>query len=196
MFSSDLQNPAPLFAITINTGDYDDKDTCIVGVTHDEAAAQEYVDRMNALAGSVYAKRSAQQTYLIEWQKNHPQPRPFSRQIELLPVPKLPSNRAPTPEERAAKAAAQDENSTRTAKANEPFVAWFQEHQAASAQWERENLASEELDVKKLSHPSWSVEPVQWFVPPVTVPSLIPQRMCSTERPTRNLCIADPAATG
>ena len=176
MFASDLQNPAPLFAITLNTGDYDDKDTCIVGVTHDEAAAQEYVDRMNALAGSVYAKRSAQQTYLIEWQKSHPQPSPFSRQIELLPVPKLPSNRAPTPEERAAKAAAQDENSTRTAKANEPFVAWFQEHQAASAQWERENLASEELDVKKHSHPSWSVEPVQWFVPPVTVPSLDPAK--------------------
>lgn len=172
MFAADLQT-APLFAITLNTGDYDSHDTCIVGVTHDEAAAQAYVDRMNALARSVYAKRGEQQLYMTEWQKTHPQPSPSSRRVELLPVPKLPGNRAPTPEERAAKAAAQEENSTRTAKANEPFLAWYKEHQAVSAQWERAHFSPQELAVKELSHPSWSLESVQWFVEPEPTTSAI-----------------------
>lgn len=168
MFASDLQT-IPLFAITLNTGDYDDKDTSIVGVIHDEAAAQTYVDRMNALAGRVYAKRSELQEYLNAWQKDNPAPSPFSRTVDLLPVPKLPGDRAPTQEERAAKAAVQDENSARTAKANEPFLAWHKQYQAVSAQWESEHLDSEELAVKALSHPSWSLEPVSWFVPPAVV---------------------------
>lgn len=166
MFASDLQT-LPLFAITLNTGDYDDKDTCIVGVTHDEAAAQAYVDRMNAMAGRVYAKRSEQQNFLNAWQKEHPAPSAFSRTVDLLPVPKLPSDRAPTQQERDAKAAVQNENAARTATANAPFLAWHKEHQAVSAQWESEHLDPEELEVKKLSHPSWYLEPVQWFVPPV-----------------------------
>ncbi len=176
MFSSDLQNPAPLFAITLNTGDYDDKDTCIVGVTHDEAAAQEYVDRMNALAGSVYAKRREQQEYMAAWQKEHPAPAMTDRNAQHVPVPKLPSDRKPTPEERAAKEAALQENRVRSEAAHEPFMAWHREYQAVNAQWELAHLTTAEKEVKELSSPSWLLEPVEWFVPPVTVPSLDPAK--------------------
>lgn len=150
-----------IYVIALERGNQDDKTTCILSVTDDLDAGQTWVDAQNALFRSLRQKRQALTLATLQWREENPMPDVATP--ALVDVPKPPSDRPPTIEEREEKHRINNENFLRTLSAREPQRQWARKENAFVQAWLQEHLTEQEaaLDATSTEH-HWSIQPAPW----------------------------------
>ena len=162
---TDEKLPTPthpqIYVIALERGNQDDKTTCILSVTDDLEAGQAWVDAQNGLFRSLRQKRQALTLATMQWREDNPMPAVATP--VLVDVPKPPSDRPPTIEEREEKHRINNENFLRTLSAREPHRQWTRKENAFVQAWLQENLTEQEaaLDATSTEH-HWSIQPAPW----------------------------------
>ena len=148
-------------------GAYEDAYQCTEFVTHDEAAANAYVEYQNALYASMRAKVAQSHKEGDAWAKANVQPQtPDTSTVERLPVPDWKGIKHITREMRDERQRIKDENDARVAAVMAPVHQWFADRHAFVENWLNENFTPEEKAVREGDdYTSYEVETLAWMPP-------------------------------
>ena len=155
----------PLFSIVQSGGSYEDAYQVAVFVTHDEKAANAYVERQNATYESMRVKREQSRLVATAWKEENPCPRtPDTSTLAFLPIPSWKEIKHITPEMRAERARIKADNDKIIAAAQKPVRDWFTAHFTVLKDWENVNVTDEEkVAAENDNHTQYDVQALDWL---------------------------------
>ena len=151
-----------VYAITVETGSYEDFNVKVESVTSDFEAGFFYVNKMNSCAQSLLKKTRLAYEAASVWTKNNPQP----TYKEVLPNPPrtFKADEIITDAMRQARREVELKNQLIINYNKEQHRLWQEIYAQYQAQWFEDNLTPEELDMKKYNNDNfWSIDEVKWF---------------------------------
>ena len=151
-----------IYAITVETGSYEDFNVIVESVTYDFDAGSFYVNKMNSCAQSLLKKTRLAYEAVSVWTKDNPQP--TYQEVSPNPPRTFKADEIITDAMRQALQEVKSKNQLIINCNKEQHRLWKEVYAQYQVQWFEDNLTPEELDMKKYNNDNfWSIDEVKWF---------------------------------